>query len=131
MKSIDAQGYKLEVGSLLDSSLEKLLTEKYATSKKIILVDDNTYDFCLDALITNFESLKEAEVIILPAGEENKQLSIAQNVWEALTEYRVGRHDVIINLGGGLVTDMGGFIASCYKRGCDFINIPTSLLAMS
>ncbi len=130
MKSIDAQGYKLEVGSLLDSSLEKLLTEKYATSKKIILVDDNTYEFCLDALITNFEALKEAEVIILPVGEENKQLSIAQNVWEALTDYRVGRHDVIINLGGGLVTDMGGFIASCYKRGCDFINIPTSLLAM-
>ena len=130
MKRIDAQGYKLEVGSLVDSSLTELLAQKYALSKKIILVDENTYEFCLDALITNFEALKDAEVIVVPEGEENKQLSIAQNVWEALTDYRVGRHDLIINLGGGVITDMGGFIASCYKRGVDFIHIPTSLLGM-
>ena len=49
---------------------------------------------------------------------------------KVLSEYKIGRNDVIINLGGGVVSDMGGFIASIYKRGIDFINIPTSLLAM-
>lgn len=114
----------------MKSSLSELLNSSYTTSKKVIIVDENTNEHCLDALITNFEELKEAEIILLPVGEENKQLFIAQNVWEALTEYGVGRHDLIINLGGGVITDMGGFIASCYKRGCDFINIPTSLLSM-
>lgn len=130
MKYIEAQNYRLELGSIVDSSLGELLEKKYSKAKKVIIVDENTNEYCLDALITNFEALKQAEVILLPIGEENKQLFIAQNVWEALTEYGVGRHDLIINLGGGVITDMGGFIASCYKRGCDFINIPTSLLAM-
>lgn len=130
MKYIDAQSYKLEIGSIVDSSLADFLTRNYSTSKKVIIVDENTNEHCLDVLITNFEMLKNAEIILLPPGEENKQLFIAQNVWEALTEYGIGRHDLIINLGGGVITDMGGFIASCYKRGCDFINIPTSLLAM-
>ncbi len=130
MKYIEAQNYKLEIGSLVNSSLSELLKSSYAKSKKVIIVDENTKEYCLDALITNFDDLKEAEVILLPVGEENKQLFIVQNVWEALTEYGVGRHDLIINLGGGVITDMGGFIASCYKRGCDFINIPTSLLSM-
>lgn len=130
MKYIDAQSYKLEIGSIVNSSLDSLLKNKYSTSKKIVIVDENTNEYCLSALITNFDSLKEAEIVILPIGEENKQLFIVQNVWEALTEYGIGRHDLIINLGGGMITDMGGFIASCYKRGCDFINIPTSLLGM-
>lgn len=130
MRYIEAQNYKLEIGSIVNSSLAELLNTSYSTAKKVIIVDENTNEHCLDALITYFEALKEAEVILLPVGEENKQLFIVQNVWEALTEYGIGRHDLIINLGGGVVTDMGGFIASCYKRGCDFINIPTSLLSM-
>ncbi|MEJ6582684.1 MAG: 3-dehydroquinate synthase [Crocinitomicaceae bacterium] len=130
MKYIEAQNYKLEIGSIVNSSLNELLNKSYSTAKKVIIVDENTNEHCLDALITNFDALKDAEIILLPVGEENKQLFIAQNVWEALTEYGVGRYDLIINLGGGVITDMGGFIASCYKRGCDFINIPTSLLAM-
>ena len=130
MKYIEAQNYKLEIGSIVNSSLNELLNKSYSTAKKVIIVDENTNEHCLDALITNFEALKDAEIILLPVGEENKQLFIAQNVWEALTEYGVGRYDLILNLGGGVITDMGGFIASCYKRGCDFINIPTSLLAM-
>lgn len=130
VKYIDSNNNRLEIGNILESSLRKCLEEKFAKSKKIIIVDENTNVNCLDHLITNFDALREAEIILLPAGEENKQLDIVQNVWEALTDYEVTRHDVIINLGGGMITDMGGFIASCYKRGCDFINIPTSLLAM-
>src|SRR5690606_12666250 len=107
-----------------------LLTNDYTNSKKVILVDENTHDACLEYLLTAFDGLEDAEVMLLPAGEENKVMEVCFQVWEALSEYGVGRQDLIINLGGGVVTDMGGFIASLYKRGVDFINIPTSLLAM-
>ncbi len=130
MRRIETNGYSLEVGSIIESSFSNLLKQKYADSKKVILVDENTHANCLSYIITNFSELSEAEVIMLPAGEDSKQMELTYSVWEALTEYGITRFDLIINLGGGVITDMGGFIASCYKRGCDFINIPTSLLAM-
>lgn len=128
--NVAASDYSIEIGSLLDSSFESLLTEKYSDSKKIIIVDENTNEFCLDFLITNFECLKKAEVILIPAGEENKLLDICAQVWLTWEEYKIGRSDVVINLGGGMITDLGGFMASLYMRGIDYINIPTSLLAM-
>ncbi len=130
MIKIQANNYMIEIGSLVDSSFQNLLNDKYVSSKKVILVDENTHDFCLEFLLTSFEELKEAEVMLLPIGEENKVMEVCFQVLEALSEYKIGRNDVIINLGGGVVSDMGGFIASIYKRGIDFINIPTSLLAM-
>ena len=129
MHRLNTAGYTIEVGSLLESSFaEKLIPFK--DSKCFIIVDENTQEYCLEYLLTSFEGLSEAEVVVLPMGEENKQLEIVGHVWEVLTEYETTRHDLIINLGGGLITDMGGFIASCYKRGIQFINIPTTLLAM-
>lgn len=129
MKYIDTPNYRLEIGDITASSLGERL-DSYGNAKKIIVVDENTHVNCLEYLITHFEQLSEAEIILLPAGEENKQLDIVKSVWEALTEYGATRHDVLLNLGGGMITDMGGFIASCYKRGMDFINIPTTLLSM-
>ena len=130
MKYIDTHNCRLEIGDITDSSLEEKLATQYGNAKKVIIVDENTHVNCLEYMLTNFTGLNEAEVILLPAGEDNKQLSIVGSVWEALTEYGVSRYDVIINLGGGMITDLGGFIASCYKRGLDFINIPTTLLSM-
>ena len=130
MRHIETNGYTIEIGSLLESSLHQLLRENYSTSKKIILVDENTHKYCLSHLITNFEELNDAEVIQIPAGEHSKQMTLAVNIWEAFTEYGISRHDLIINLGGGVVSDLGGFVASCFKRGLNFINIPTSLLSM-
>ncbi len=129
-KIIQAASYKIEFGSLVDSSFQFLLQENYSTSKILILVDENTHDYCLDYLLTNFEELSDAEIMLLPAGEENKVMEVCFQVWEAMSEYKISRKDLIINLGGGVVTDMGGFIASIYKRGIDFIQIPTTLLAM-
>jgi 3-dehydroquinate synthase len=120
----------VENGSLVNSSFQALLNAHYANSRIVIMVDENTHDCCLEYLITTFDQLAEAEVMLLPVGEENKVLEVCFQVWEALTEYGIGRNDLIINLGGGVVTDMGGFIAAVYKRGVDFINIPTSLLGM-
>jgi len=129
VKYMNTNNSRLEIGDITQSSFEEKLST-YANAKKVVIVDENSHVNCLEYLLTSFSGLSEAEIILLPAGEDNKQLSIVANVWEALTEYGVTRHDVIINLGGGMITDLGGFVASCYKRGCTFINIPTTLLAM-
>lgn len=130
MKTLHLDDTNIEIGQLEKSTFSDLLTGKYAHSRKVILVDENTYDHCLEFLITAFSGLEEAEVMLLPAGEENKVMEVCFQVWEALSEYQISRSDLIINLGGGVVTDMGGFIAAVFKRGVDFINIPTSLLGM-
>jgi 3-dehydroquinate synthase len=130
LKTLHLYGTNIEIGQLEKSTFSDLLTGKYAHSRKVILVDENTHDHCLEFLITAFSGLEEAEVMLLPAGEENKVMEVCFQVWEALSEYQISRSDLIINLGGGVVTDMGGFIAAVFKRGVDFINIPTSLLGM-
>ncbi|PKR80967.1 3-dehydroquinate synthase [Brumimicrobium salinarum] len=130
IKQIVSKNNKVELGMLEKSSFNTLLDTRYKNSKKIVIVDENTQEKCWPYLLTTFESLKEAEVIVLPSGEENKVLEVCFQVWEALSNYQIQRSDLIINLGGGVVTDMGGFIASVFKRGLDFINIPTTLLAM-
>ena len=116
--------------SLAESPLQQLLDTEFVHSKKVIIVDENTNEFCLEYLLTSITGLEDAEVMMLPAGEENKVLEICFQVWEALTEYGIGRKDLIINLGGGVVTDTGGFIAAVFKRGVPFLHIPTSLLGM-
>jgi len=99
-------------------------------SKIFIIVDENTNEFCLPKLLPSLETESEIEIIELEAGEENKTIETCVGVWEALIELGADRKSIILNLGGGVVTDMGGFIAATFKRGIPFINIPTTLLAM-
>ncbi|MTI19497.1 3-dehydroquinate synthase, partial [Fulvivirga sp. RKSG066] len=73
--------------------------------------------------------LKEAKIIAIKSGEKNKTLDTCSDIWEKMTEYGLDRKSLMINLGGGVIGDMGGFGASTYKRGIDFINIPTTLLS--
>lgn len=127
--SFSEQLSPLEWGPLSNARFIDLLAQ-FSNSKIAILVDENTHDHCLEYLITGFEALANAEVIMLPAGEENKVLEVCFQVWETLTEAGFGRHDLLLNLGGGVVTDLGGFVASVYKRGIAFVHIPTSLLGM-
>ena len=70
------------------------------------------------------------EIIEIESGQENKNLDTCSGVWHALTELVADRKSLMINLGGGVITDLGGFVASCFKRGISFINIPTTLLSM-
>ena len=119
MHYIESLSSRIEIGPIETSSFSEFIKSQYADSKIVLIFDENTHANCFEFLITSFEVLKEAELIVLPAGEENKDLGIAGSVWEAFSEYKISRHDVIINVGGGMITDMGGFIASCYKRGCD------------
>lgn len=129
VKKITSKYQLIEVGTLQDSSLGVLLS-KYQNRKKIVIVDENTHEKCWPILHASFDDFSHAEVIILPEGEANKSLEVCHQVWEALTTYEVSRKDLIVNLGGGTVTDTGGFIASLFKRGLSFINIPTTLLGM-
>lgn len=117
-------------GPILESPLKKIIQSDFKRSKIVIIVDENTHDYCLEYILTSFEELADAEVILLPSGEENKVLEVCFQVWETLSEYEIGRKDLVINLGGGVITDMGGFIAAVFKRGIEFIHIPTTLLAM-
>ena len=129
MGKFTANGKDIFVGPILESGLSDLIKE-LNPNKIIILSDENTHENCNSYLITSIDELSEAEIMVLPAGEPTKDLEIANNVWLALTEYEVSRHDLIINVGGGVITDLGGFVASCYKRGLKFVNISTSLLGM-
>lgn len=130
MIQIPSLEYNIEIGDIHESSLQTLLSANYKHSKKVIICDENTHEHCVPYLTTSFDELTNAEIIVLPAGEENKIMEICLQVWEALSEYKIQRNDLIINVGGGMITDLGAFVASIYKRGVDFINIPTSLLAM-
>ncbi len=128
--TLKSNGYLIEINDLDASSFQDLMENNYATSRKIIIVDENTNEFCLEYLLTTFDFLRDAEVILIPEGESSKVLDLCAQIWETWTDYQIDRKDVVLNLGGGIVTDIGGFTASIYKRGIDFINIPTTLLAM-
>lgn len=98
-------------------------------SKTIVLCDTNTVSLCLPKL-QGLISLRDFETVVIPSGESNKTIGTCEIVWNKLTGLNIDRKTLVINLGGGVVTDLGGFAVSCYKRGIDFINIPTTLLAM-
>lgn len=121
---------KVKVGGIVDLGLSEILTKTYEKSKKVVLVDENTNELCLPHLLLHVDGLDEAEIIELPSGEENKTMEMSFSVWEALSEMELGRNDLFICLGGGVICDMGGFIAALYKRGMNCVYIPTSLLAM-
>ena len=130
MTTLTYNNSEIRFGNLLESGFNSILnSERYSNSKKIIITDENVFELWMNHFITTFDGLKDAEIIQLPAGEDNKVLEICSHVWNALSEYEVGRNDLIINIGGGVITDMGGFIASTFKRGLSFINVPTTLLS--
>lgn len=130
MKNYSCHTTAVEVGNLEESTFEQLLDAEYKDARKVLVVDENTHDHCLEYMLTSFPSLEDAEVILLPVGEENKVMEVCFQVLEALSEYGITRSDLIITLGGGVVSDMGAFIASIYKRGLDCVHVPTSLLGM-
>ncbi len=94
-----------------------------------VLVDETTNKLCW-SLVKDYLCLKDAQTIIIGATDRRKNLDTLVHVWESLQQGKATRHSLLINLGGGMVTDLGGFAVSTYKRGINFINIPTTLLAM-
>ena len=130
MPQLKSIGYTIELGaSALDAFNQYLKKESY--SFYVIICDENTLVHCLPSLLASCTILKNAEVIELESGEASKDIEIASHIWQTLIELKADKKTLIINLGGGVVSDLGGFVASVYKRGIAFINIPTSLLAMA
>ena len=99
------------------------------TSKVFILTDENVAQFWLPET-EYWLDVEDAVEIIIRSGEQYKTLQTIQRIWRTLMKQHADRNVLLINLGGGVVTDLGGFAASTYKRGIKFINIPTTLLAM-
>ncbi len=97
--------------------------------KLFILTDEHTHELCLP-LIIDFDCLKGADIITIGAGDVHKNIETLASVWKELGDRGATRHSLMVNLGGGMVTDLGGFAASTFKRGIPYINIPTTLLAM-
>jgi len=108
----------------------ELAKEEWQGAKYTILLDENTFQYCLPLLVSQVEALQEAEFVEVPVGEECKCLEVAAQVWQTLMEGGADRQSVIVNLGGGTVCDLGGFVAAGYKRGIRHINVPTTLLGM-
>ena len=123
MKEVKANDYSIFIGQ---DSLQVYDFDSY--NQLAILVDENTKRDCLHVFLkaTNIDAI----LIEIPSGEEHKNIEKCQLIWNALSSHHFDRNSLLINLGGGVVSDMGGFAASTYKRGIDFIQVPTSLLAM-
>ncbi len=111
-----------------DSLNSHLASNPY--SKVFVLVDENTGELCLPIFKSQVAASDGFIILEIKSGEINKNIQTCTQVWEALSEANADRKSLLINLGGGVVTDLGGFVASTFKRGIDFINVPTTLLAM-
>jgi 3-dehydroquinate synthase len=125
MKTLSSHSYPIHLG---EDSLQALDLSKY--SQIGILVDENSKKHCLPLLLKAMPTLSSAVVIAIESGEQHKNLSSCELIWQALTEAHFDRSSLVINLGGGVIGDMGGFAAATYKRGIDFLQVPTTLLAM-
>lgn len=113
------------------ASLNRILAgPQYRDAKFFLLLDENSFQHCLPEVITRVKAFESAEFLELPVGEACKDLAIASQVWESLLESGADRSTVIVNIGGGCVMDLGGFVAASFKRGIRYINIPTTLLGM-
>ncbi len=140
---IRATDYPIFIGDIFKSLNDGIVSKKY--SSIFILADENTAKHCLPVITEKFKSIHHSpafasaaagrpftfHLISIPPGEQNKILDTVEFIWSKLVEGKADRHSILINLGGGVVTDIGGFAAATYKRGVDFIHVPTTLLSMA
>ena len=129
MTPIQSNTYTIYFNDSSFAYLENLL-QPDVYSKIFVLVDENTNEYCLPYFLSNLPTEIEIEIIEIEAGEEHKNMYTCMDLWHTLIDLEADRKSILLNLGGGVITDIGGFIASTFKRGIDFINIPTTLLAM-
>ncbi|WP_396212272.1 3-dehydroquinate synthase [Flavobacterium sp.] len=129
MQSIEANGYSIYFNEKGYDEINQIIIQNNYSSI-FILVDEHTNEHCLSKFLPSLATEISIEIIEIEAGEEIKNIKTCVEIWSILSELRADRKSVIINLGGGVITDIGGFIASTFKRGIDFINVPTTLLGM-
>ncbi len=126
MESIQLKDYTIYVGPL-QRSLPGFL-EKLSYSALFVIADDNTKKHCLPLLKEMLGDIGW-DLILIPPGEGHKNLNTCRHIWAQLMKRQAGRDALVLNLGGGVIGDMGGFCAATFKRGLRFIQIPTTLLS--
>lgn len=129
MDSITANDSIIHFNNKCYRSLNEHLKENNF-SKIFILVDENTHKYCLPYFLAKLETNSEIEIIEIESGEINKTIDTCVGVWNTLSELNADRKSLMINIGGGVITDLGGFVACTFKRGIAYINVPTTLLSM-
>ncbi|MFN5459445.1 MAG: 3-dehydroquinate synthase [Bacteroidota bacterium] len=130
MQEIKSKGYSIFIGNRSLYKLDQLIKSSQY-SRIFILCDENTFTHCLPELLYKCPSLHESELLEIESGEESKSLAICNDLLKSLSESKADRKSLLLNLGGGVIGDLGGFTASIYQRGIDFIQVPTTLLAMA
>ncbi len=126
MEKIITDNYAVEFESGYESLIKIIDINKY--SKIFLLVDENTENFCLN--IFKDKTNLEPNLVKIKSGEENKNIHTCIKIWNTLINLNADRKSLLINLGGGVITDIGGFSANTFNRGIDFVNIPTTLLSI-
>lgn len=127
MPVIKSFGYSIQTGKTVFKGLNAFLRP----SSIFVICDENTRRLCLPILFSFSKKLTKAHIIQIKSGEKSKSLGCASQIWQELIAHKADKNSLIINLGGGVISDLGGFCASLYKRGIPCINIPTTLLAMA
>ncbi|MFM7015824.1 MAG: 3-dehydroquinate synthase [Bacteroidota bacterium] len=124
-----------ETPVLIASQIEQLSHEIKSTfheyQRLFILMDENTQQYCYPIFSTIISSHIKLIPIVVPAGESSKNLTVAENCWKQLFDHAATKNDILISLGGGVVSDLAGFVAALYKRGMQFYSFPTTLMAMT
>ncbi|HVW96231.1 MAG TPA: 3-dehydroquinate synthase [Mucilaginibacter sp.] len=127
MKTIQSDTYPI----FFEDSIAEL--EKFVSngnySRSFILTDEHTSVHCLPLVQAQFKDSENFDIIEINAGEESKNIDFCIGIWKMLIDFEADRKSLLINLGGGVITDMGGFAASTFKRGIDFVHVPTTLLS--
>lgn len=127
MKTLSLHEYNIHIGSIRKDEIQELIDHS-DVSQYFILVDEQTRKLCLPRFLEK-TGLTPRAIIEIPSGEIHKTMESCQEVWEALIAHEADRKALLINLGGGVIGDLGGFVASTYKRGIRFVQVPTTLLS--
>lgn len=127
MKRLDFKVSNVFIADNLEVDLDQLL-EGFNRNKVFVLTDRNSAQLCLPR-IAGVNGIDASRTIVIEAGDDHKHIEAVDQVWKVLSNGGADRHSVLVNLGGGMPTDLGGFAAATFKRGIKFINIPTTLLA--
>jgi 3-dehydroquinate synthase len=127
MNTIQSNNYPI----YFDNSLGELANfiEQGRYSRFFVLTDENTAKYCLPLLREQLGNPDNFDIIEINAGEESKDIDFCIGVWKMLIDFGADRQSLLINLGGGVISDLGGFAASTFKRGIDFVHVPTTLLS--
>jgi 3-dehydroquinate synthase len=127
MNTLNSINYPIYFNNTLAELVKFIKNGNY--SRFFVLTDEHTVKHCLPIIRKHIDNLENFDIIEINAGEESKNIDFCVGVWKMLIDFGADRQSLLINLGGGVISDLGGFVASTYKRGIDFVHIPTTLLS--